>query len=365
MRWLDQQLADRYVAHGIDLLRFTSGVRAKVLAILERMSVELTARVLDEPMGVRGKARLESLLIDTNDIIEHYYFDASALAAKKLAGLAAAEPLALRAALHDAGQVIGIELSTAMPSAHLLEAMASDVLIEKAPSKQWWAQQGRNMVWRFSNEVRQGMSQGETNAQIVGRIVGAPVGKGQAPRTAGVMPISRADAARLVHASVQTVANTAREMAFQANRDILAGVQQLSTLDGHTTATCIAYSGAQWDMDHKPINGTTLPYNNGCPRHWNCRSVMVPMTKSLRSMGIDLPDFEPTTRAASSGHAGGQVKASTSMKDWLGTRTTGQLDEQLGKGRAQLYRDGVITLQQLLDVSGSPLSMKQLSALYG
>lgn len=357
---LDAMLTDRAVAHGINLLRFTAGVRSKVLAILERMSVELTARVLDEKTGVRTKARLAYLLADTNEIIERYYAETSGLSAAKLAGLARAEAQSFRHAVRTSGAALSVQLDAVMPSMNLLEAMAGDVMIQKAPSAAWWAHQGRNTVWRFSSEIRQGMAQGETNAQIVSRVVGS-----KAKGVPGVLDVSRTDAQRLVHASVQTVANTARQMTFQANRDILDGIEQVSTLDGRTTDICLAYSGAQWDMDYQPMNGTTLPYNNpdgtpGCPRHWNCRSLMVPVTRSLRDMGIDLDNFEPQTRASENG----PVSASLSMNDWLATRTDAQLNEQLGKGRAALYRKGVITLQQLLDQSGNPLSLKDLEAIY-
>jgi len=37
----------------------------------------------------------------------------------------------------------------------------------------------------------------------------------------------------------------------------------------------------------------------------------------------------------------------------------------LGSGRAQLWRDGKLTLEQLLDLSGNPLTLAQLRAKYG
>jgi hypothetical protein len=36
----------------------------------------------------------------------------------------------------------------------------------------------------------------------------------------------------------------------------------------------------------------------------------------------------------------------------------------LGKGRAELWRDGKITLQQLLDQRGNPLTLQQLRQRY-
>lgn len=360
MKWFDRFLAERAVVHGINLLRFTAGTQRKVLGILDRMSTELSARILDDRLTGASKARMETLLADTNGIIERYYADISGQAGLKLSGLARTEPMVWKRAFQEASHVLAVRLDVAMPAPALLETLASEVLIQKAPSRDWWKQQGRYSVWRFSNEVRQGMAQGETNEQIVRRLTG-----NKRTGQAGALDISKTDARRLVQASVQTVANAARQLTFQQNSDVLDGIRQLSTLDGHTTPICLAYDGAQWDMNYEPINGTTLPYKNpdgspGCPRHWGCRSVMVPIVKSFRDMGIDLDDFQPTTRASTDG----QVDAKITMDAWLKTRTDAQLDEQLGRGRADLYRRGVITLQQLLDQSGNPLSLKQLQDIY-
>jgi hypothetical protein len=50
------------------------------------------------------------------------------------------------------------------------------------------------------------------------------------------------------------------------------------------------------------------------------------------------------------------------MRQWLESRTKEQLDDQLGVGRAKLFRQGKITLQELVDVKGNPLTLKQLEA---
>ena len=227
-------------------------------------------------------------------------------------------------------------------------------MIHGAPSALWWERQAGDTAFRFANAVRQGIAQAETTAQIVSRIAGTK-------NVPGVLDISRTSATRLVQASVATVSAEARLATFEQNKDVMNGIEQVSTLDGHTTEICIAYSGAQWDMNYEPMAGTTLPYNGGVPRHWGCRSVMVPVTKTFKEMGIDLPEFKPTTRASTNG----PVNANLSFKEWLDGRTVEQQDEQLGKGRAALYRKGVITLQQLLDQSGNSLSLAQLIAKYG
>jgi hypothetical protein len=144
---------------------------------------------------------------------------------------------------------------------------------------------------------------------------------------------------------------------IEANRDTYNGYRQLSTLDGHTTPTCIARSGLMWDMDKKPI-GHTMAFRSP-PLHWNCRSVM---------MGVIAPPNAGALAGVPGGtrsSAEGQVSRDTSFDAFLSRRTVAQQDAQLGVGRAQLWRDGKITLQQLTDSSGNALTLEQLQSLYG
>jgi hypothetical protein len=157
------------------------------------------------------------------------------------------------------------------------------------------------------------------------------------------------------------VAADARLATYRANGDIVKGVRHLSVLDGHTSKVCIAYSGASWDLDGNPINGTTLPFNGGPPRHWGCRSVLVPLTRSYRELGLDIDELPPGTRASDEG----QVRADITMTEWLKSKPTAYVDDLLGPGRARLFLDGKITLQQMLNFQGFPLTLNQLKDKYG
>jgi hypothetical protein len=56
----------------------------------------------------------------------------------------------------------------------------------------------------------------------------------------------------------------------------------------------------------------------------------------------------------------GQVPEDITFKDFLEKKSKAFQDEVLGKGKAQLWREGKITLQQLLDQSGNPIPLKEL-----
>jgi hypothetical protein len=344
---------DAVLSGQLDLLRMEAGLRSRVVKILGEMQAELTRRLAEGDISSFTRGRLQDLLRQATATIDSYYarLGTQVDAALRVAGQASAA---------DASVAVG--LGAALPTETFFSRLASRALIHGAPSAAWWARQAKDTAFRFSGAVRQGAAQGETNEQIVARVAGSPrLG------LPGIMDTARANARALVHSSVQTAANSARMETFRQNRGSIKGVRQLSTFDSHTTPVCVAYSGQEWDLDGNPINGTVLPFANdggspdGTPRHWGCRSVMVPITKTLRELGIDADEIGEGTRASS----GGPVRSKMTMAEWLSRRTEAQQDAQLGKGRAQLWRDGKITLEQLLNLSGNPLTAAELAARYG
>jgi hypothetical protein len=108
-------------------------------------------------------------------------------------------------------------------------------------------------------------------------------------------------------------------------------------------------------MDNKPIGKKSLPYRE-LPAHFNCRSIYMPILKSFKEIGSDYPEMPKSTRSSMDG----QVPEETTFKDFLDRKGEAFQDEVLGKGKAKLWRDGKITLQQLLDQSGNPIPLKEL-----
>lgn len=353
----DDTLADEIITQQIALFRFTASERAAVLVLLKQMEEELlellaySGKSLTD-IGREDKARL---LRQAQAVIADYYERTSARADDQLGELASVEAKATAGSLSTA---LRAAVTPALPTPAVLRRLVTNSLIQGAPSAAWWQRQSGDTSFRFANAVRQGIAQAETNAQIIRR-VRSDVG--------GVLQVSRANAAALVQTSVQTIANEARRETFLANDDVVKGIRQVSTLDGHTTPVCIAYSGATWSLpDYKPTSPEKLPYNGGTPRHWGCRSVEVGVTRTFKELGIDLPEFDPstTTRAAT----GGPVSADTTFGAFLKRQEQkgpAFVDDLLGPGRAELWRDGKITLAQLVDQQGRPLTLDELRKRYG
>lgn len=368
----DEQIADQLITRQIDLLRFSAGERAKVFALLKKLEEELiellffSGRKLTE-IGREDKARL---LSQAQKAIADHYGKASDEVGDTLGELGRLEATATAQSL---GNLYAGSIIPALPTETVLKRLVDSTLIEGAPSAAWWKRQSGDLTFRFKNAVAQGMAAAETNDEIIRRIRGRAVGykmvEGKRVYTfvGGVMDIARHHAAAQVQTSVMAVANQSRMDTFEANEDVVKGFRQLSTLDSHTTPTCVAYSGATWDFKKQPTGENTLPFVSpkgsatGTPRHWSCRSVISPITKSFRELGLDIPEFSPTTRAAT----GGPVAANMTFAQFIDRKGKLFADDLLGPGRAELWREGKITLPQLLDQSGRPLTLKELRRRYG
>lgn len=349
----EQELIDEILAGQLDLLRFEAGVRSQILTMLERLRRELQAKLQVNDITEFNKARTNELIREATVVIDRYYAQMQGTMESALSGAAQTTVNHLSKMMTDPAAVI--QLAVGLPTKNFMERLVSNTLIMGAPSAEWWTRQSTDTAFKFSNAVRQGLLAGESNEQIVKRVVGTKV-------SPGIMQASRSNARALVHSSIQAVSAAARRETYLKNSDVVKGIEQHSTFDSHTTDICIAYNGQQWDIDTmEPLPGSSLPYNGGVPRHWNCRSAELPVLKTFKELGINVVEPAIGTRASSEG----QIKADTSFAKWLSRRTEAQQDEQLGKGRAQLWRDGKLTLQQLLSLDGNPLSLEQLTKKYG
>lgn len=397
MSALEQFLMELLLSLNVSMLRAEAEVKARVLGVLVLMQRDIVSLLANAPeLSALGKAGKNALLRESNDLIASYYgkaqleLDLAAVAEVEALGVkqALAKVIDLRAEAELPAQSelraiiaearaaasaeavaasIEIRLGVALPTENYLRTLASDVLIQGSPAKNWWLRQAQDTQFKLANEIRIGAAQGETNAQIIKRIVGqeatvakAPAAPGAVPAVEpgipGVMPVSRKNAAAIVQTSVATVAAAARRKTFELNRDITNGIMQVSTLDGHTSLTCVAYSGATWDLDYEPIGDNDLPYNGGVPRHFNCRSVEAPLLKTLREMGIDMDEPDPGMRASSEG----PISAKTTFADYLMMKGADYQNEVLGKGRAELFRAGKLSPRDLVDMRGRPLRLADI-----
>lgn len=338
----DDKLFDDVVTQALNILRLGASKRSATMRKLERMAKEIVASMGADELAKRPRKELEAFLTNAEAIIAKQY--GLIQESLELAGIA--EVVSDQTA-NSLQLALGIN-AVGLPKSSYFRSVESNVLIEGSPLRDWWKGQELDTQRRFTGAVRQGLLNNETNQQIIRRIVGT----NEEP---GAMDLTRRNAASLVQTSVQAVANDARRETFDANADVIKGIRQVSTLDSHTSRVCMAYSGASWNLKREPLNGSP-PFNGGCPRHFNCRSVEVPITKTFRELGLDIDEVAPTTRASDQG----QIAAGTTFDEYLRRKGKAFQDEMLGEGRADLWRDKKITLRDLVNGDGRELTLNEL-----
>ena len=350
MNKLELDLFDKVVSGQLDIFRLAAKKRVEMLKRIAKMEKELVAKLATSDIKKSEKRKLAKFIKEAEEIVKTHY--AQALLELDLPAIS--ETVAAVTA-KDLAVVLGpIEPNIKLPTDSYHAAVASEVLTQGTPQREWWARQAAATSQGFSAALRQGLASNETNQQLIARIVGKR-GVG------GVMGVARHQAAALVQTGVSSVANSARLASFKANSDLVIGVKQVSTLDGHTSDICVAYSGACWDLDGTPIRGNKLAFNNGPPRHFNCRSVLVPILKTFKELGLNIDEIKPGMRASDEG----QIAANTTFDAFLKRKDAAYQDELLGPGRAELWRGGKITLRDLVSGDGRPLSLAELRAKAG
>lgn len=223
-------------------------------------------------------------------------------------------------------------------------------LIEGARTTHWKNRIQKKLLDRVMDSMRVSLVSGESIDQAITAVVGGTIGT-------GLVESSKKLTASLINTAVLAVANQSRLLTFQKNADIVKWVQQVSILDNKTSDICVAYSGQAWDLNTLlPVPPAFLPFKGGPPRHFNCRSTLIPILRSWEELGIAAASLTEAQKKA----LDGKLPKEISFDQWLRKKTSSFQDKLLGPARARLWRNGTITLTQLVDMRGNPLTLEQL-----
>jgi hypothetical protein len=138
-------------------------------------------------------------------------------------------------------------------------------------------------------------------------------------------------------------------MTYEANKDIVKGVQIVATLDNRTTEICMSEDGKVYDVGDGPRP----------PFHFNCRTTTTPVLKSLREMGFKSPTGKPLSKATRAS-VNGQVPARQTYGSWLKRQPKAVQEDALGVEKARLFRHGDLTVDRFVDDRRNVLTLDEL-----
>jgi len=201
--------------------------------------------------------------------------------------------------------------------------------------------------------IRDGISQGQTNQQIVQRIKG----RKSLDYKDGLLESSRSSIERQVRTVRSHVANVAYEETYKALG--FTHLKFIATLDGRTSKTCGSLDQTVWKVGDSSIRRP--------PLHPNCRSVLVGVDADGNLSGVrpfvmderkvkDIPKGERK-------HLIGQLDANTSFKEFFDQADDFFQQEWLGPSRYKLYKQGEYAIDKFVDPQGRMYTLSELRAL--
>ena len=365
---LNDDLADDAALHALAVESATIETQAKVAKVLSDMQDDLEKSILAAGPDVsKSKKAIAALNTKTNGIITEALAKAQGLTDAELAGFAQESSLMLLESIQD--ELTDWPLNVLNKQELLAVAKGNAIL--GTPAADYWAGQDVATRTKFKRLMDQGVLQGLTNAELVRSVAGTKA----AGFNDGIMKITRSQADGLVRTSVMNVSNKARQATYMANKDLIKGIQHISTLDDRTSEICQARSGSVYEIDQltgdlKPAQ-TGFTFDGGPPYHIRCRSTTAPIVRSWDELNrskdpevvAKLKKFNPTpsTRASMDG----QVPEGTTFAAFAKKKGDAFIKDVLPPGKAQLVIDGKISMRDLIDKHGKVRSLGQLQALKG
>ena len=334
---LNDELRDQAIAHQIYLLRY----QAKIVRKITEFFTSIDEKIRRELSGITEDTRpdqVDAELIGVHALIREAWAQVNVELANELSALAEYEAQYQNSTLVDLSPV---ELMTILPPPERIVASVESNPFEGKILSEWTAKLEEDSYIRIRDTVRMGIVEGESYNQITKRVIGTKALR----YSDGVLALNLKQTQALVSTAVAHTTNQARQVFFEANNDIIKGIQWVSTLDARTTPVCQSRDGKVYPLDSGPRP----------PAHFRCRSVTVALTKSWRELGIDLDEAPPGTRASMDG----QVPDAETYQTWLQKKPASFQDDVLGPTRGKLFREG-LPLDRFVDETGKEYTLAQL-----
>lgn len=337
MPTVNEKILDAQIKHSVYLERYKSGVLKKIIGHLNLTESDLIDQIAARLVKIEDRGydlgpdttkRLNALLAEIQERRAKVY---SVFANQLFAEMTDFATYEADFQIKIADNA-GVEANFIMPSNSSLKAVVSSQPFQGRILKEWAKRLEQADLRRIQDAIRIGITEGQTTDQIIRRIRGTKAAQYQN----GILEISRRDAEAVVRTAVAHTQNRARMEVFNANADIVDGIQYAAVLDSRTTEICASRDGKVYRLDNAPP----------IPAHFRCRSIYVPY-------------FGPSEGNRASQY--GPVPAQTTYAEWLKKQPKDVQEEVLGVAKAKLFNSGKLPLDKFVDKSGHVYTLKELA----
>lgn len=369
---VNDQLHSKFLSLVADMQRLSESEVFVVTGILKQLERDLVSDLMDNPdVSQYSKRRYTELLNRNKKAIDSAYEDISSHGHGFLLTVAALSQAGIRKTFSD----VGIVLPGADLTSKQINSIVSSAYIEGATHSNWWEVQSVNMQNAFITQMNLGYASKENISQLVQRIRGTSTGirtaylidgekKYYTQFSGGILGKGRNQAATLMRTEVLQISADVRHKILENNSELFRGIIWSAVLDSRTTLLCASRSGKLYTLDGKPV-GHNLPYLRGPGKaHWGCRSCAIAVVKSREELER-ITGFEKFLSKDSSVVLQGNIPREPSFEEWLRALPEKEQVSYLGERRYAIWKDKGLTLAQLTDQRGNPLTVNQLADMYG
>ena len=320
--------------------RYASGEVNKLIPLLAQISRDVAARIRSVEVTEFQFLRLQAiqrdinvlitealsnlqgqLTLDLTDLMEYE----SGFTTRLLNQIIDTDVTTISAGI-DLGQIQGLLSNSQM-------SLITGKTVSNLTLDQAFSQFGGTIANDIQALVNSGIAQGQTTQEIARSVRGM------------INTRSRAQAEALIRTASNHAGNLARSQTYADNSDVLDGEKFVATLDGKTTITCGSNDGKVFEVGQGPQP----------PLHWNCRSVRIPIVNPAFTLGAGLRG----QRASMDG----PVNAQRTFGGWLRSQPAEFQNDVLGPERADLFRNGGLSIDKFTDDRGIVYSLEELRVL--
>ena len=352
---LNTKIAEELISHLHDIVAFTNGEIKELVSILNKAHEQ----TLEEVAKLEAKGITEARVQRVNKAILEAYNEAKVVYQNELYdssfGLMKNE-VAIGSNLLT--ESIPVKLDLLKPSASLLKRLVKDTPISIGKNQTITAPSFLESLFGIGsesvvNEVKYGIINGRTPSQIVRKLKGTAINNG---KDGDLFNLFNKKTESFVRTANISYTNEARQSLYQENADIIKGEKVDATLDTRTCQICANYDNKvtlwnkQGEIYQDGLNGARPPF------HYNCRCVLVPITRSWKDLGLDKDDLPELTRSSMDG----EVPQDTTYADWFDKQPRKRQIEILGESRYELYKNG-LPINKFAN-NGKTFTLKELEA---
>lgn len=379
----NEQILDRYIRHQTYLIRYAGGLRNQVLPLLADTEKDLHDAIMQWVAKADGNRRLtgssgrqwqSDFEKAIRDIRSPAWLEITNEIQAQLTALATNEANSAAVIIESS---IPAALSLDLPPVQQLNSIVNSQPFQGRTLRGWMEATERADVQKLLNYTKVGITQGRTPTEVARGIIGSR----SASYTDGVARKAFRDTESVILTLTNGVQNEAKQALYESNADIITQELFVATLDARTTIICASEDGKTYKRGTGPVP----------PLHFRCRSLRVPYINpnNLRNRGFDsstekelLQEYSQKANISRTtsrsdlprGHKSkfddfarrrrgelvGQVPARVTYNEWLKDQTKDFQDQVLGKTRAEMFRNGDVTLDKFVARDNDVLTLDEL-----